>query len=150
MANISVRFFKNGGAVNKDIAPKKPHAGRHGEFIWIFKNEFGSPVEVDLRDFKPPDFVDIETTLPVHVPDGRKGVAVATVINANDGDTTVSYAVYVNGTQIDPDLVIDGDHPFPPLRAGKPASDKEKGGKKKGGKKKGGKKKGTKKAAKKR
>src|SRR5262245_17584266 len=107
MANISVRFFKKNGNDTKDIRPNKPHTGLHGEFVWVFKNELGRSVKIDVQGLDA-NFVEIDTPYPVTVDDGKKGVILATVVADEEKNKTVTYSIYLDGSFFDPDLIIDG------------------------------------------
>jgi hypothetical protein len=93
---------------DKLLTTKKRHADRGGEFVWRIQNETGAKVKVELKGL-PTAYLKVTTDNPITIRNNSDGFIRAEVINADSDDKTVSYGVYVNGTRLDPDLIIDGD-----------------------------------------
>jgi hypothetical protein len=113
VTNIRIKLRADGGGIQKTIAPKHPHQKKGGTYLWRIKNELGKPVEINLVDFDPPEFIEILSSLPTTALPGKNVLVEAEVIEA--GPQKVVYKVMVDRSVVDPDLIIDGDRDVPPI-----------------------------------
>ena len=103
------------GKVEKLLSSRIPHAGAGGDFHWELTNRTGRDIDVKLDDFANPNRLNVDDFLEFtprnrsrRVTNNDSETIRGKIIRVNDTNVPFKYKVYVNGTPIDPELIVDG------------------------------------------